>query len=256
MSGDALTFRTDGPVATITLSRPPHNFFDVAMITQIADLIEACDRDPGVRLCLLTSDQKNFCAGADFSGGNRPDPMPIYQAAARLIDRRKPLVAVVHGAAIGGGLGLALAADFRIGASDCWFQGNFVRIALSPGFGLSYTLPRLVGAQRARDLLLTGRRVDAQEALDIGLIDRLAPREGLHEATGAFAAELAENAPAAMVATRTLLSKDAGRDFRAAVEAELAHQRLLFASPDFAEGVAASRERRTPHFSAFPGEPQ
>lgn len=256
MTANDVGFSIDGAVATITLSRPPHNFFDITMISKIVDLVRACDDNPDVRLCLLTSNQKNFCAGADFSGGNRPDPSPIYQAATQLVERKKPLIAVIQGAAVGGGLGLALVADLRIGSSDSWFQGNFVRIALSPGFGLSYTLPKIVGPQVATDLLLSGRRVDAEEALKIGLIDRLVLEETLLNSALTFAREMAENSPAAMVATRALLAKDAVENFKAAVAAELASQQPLFASPDFAEGVTASRERRKPNFAAFPGEPQ
>jgi enoyl-CoA hydratase/carnithine racemase len=254
MSSSGISFHTCSHVGRIILSRPPHNYFNWDMISQIADLIESFDADPVIRAYLITSNQKHFCAGADFSEGNRPDPRPIYQAATRLAAHRKPLVAAVRGAAVGGGLGLALTADIRMGSTDAWFQANFVKIGLSPGFGLSHTLPRLVGEHRARELFLTGRRVDAGEALSIGMIDRLVSLDDLDEAAMAFARDLAESSPAALHATRQVLADHDGQCFAAAVESELSFQRPLFASPDFDEGVAAARERRTPVFADCPGD--
>jgi 2-(1,2-epoxy-1,2-dihydrophenyl)acetyl-CoA isomerase len=240
--------QADG-VATIEMTREPHNFFDFAMIAHLADTIEACDGDPAVRACLLISGLKSFCAGADFSGGKRPDPGPIYESATRLAGRRKPLIAAIGGAAVGGGLGLALAADMRVGSHTAWFQANFVRIGLSPGFGLSHTLPLTVGPHRARELFFSGRRIEAQEALALGLLDRLVEPEQLREAANELASEVAATSPTAFVATRQLLDGDARADFAAAVARELAAQRPLFAGSDFSEGVAATRERRTPVFA-------
>ncbi|KRB84065.1 hypothetical protein ASE00_22440 [Sphingomonas sp. Root710] len=254
MSSSGISFHTCSHIGRIILSRPPSNYFDWDMISQIADLVASFDADPAIRAYLITSNQKHFCAGADFSDGNRPDPKPIYEAATRLAAHRKPLVAAIRGAAVGGGLGLALTADIRIGATDAWFQANFVKIGISPGFGLSHTLPRLVGEHRARELFLTGRRFRAEEALSIGMIDRLVQPDDLDEVAMVFAREIAENSPAALDATLQLLGRHDGQAFAAAVESELAFQRPLFVSPDFDEGVAAARERRSPIFANLPGE--
>jgi len=237
--------------ARLVLSRPPHNYFDLADLTALADALAEVDRAPALRASVLCSDQKSFCAGADFGGDDRPDPGLIYAQAVRLMERRKPLVAAVRGAAVGGGLGLALTADFRVGSAKARFQANFVRIGLSPGFGISLTLPRLIGAQPARDLLLTARRVDGEEAYRLGLLDRLVEDADVEAAAQTLALQLSEAAPAAMVATRRLLDGEQGDAFKAAVRRELEAQAPLFMSTDFAEGVAAARERRTPSFQPW-----
>ena len=244
-----LRVETRGHVALVVVSRPPHNFFDAALLEALANALRGVDADPTLRVSVISSDQRSFCAGADFGGGARPDPALIYAQATRIAGRSKPMIAAVNGAAIGGGLGLALTADFRIGDGETRMQANFVCIGLSAGFGLSLTLPRLVGDRLARDLLLSGRRVEGEEALAMGLLDRLAAPGALLEDALQFAAELAANAPKAMTAMRRLLAPDEQMRFRAAVEQELALQGPLFASADFDEGVRAARERRAPIFS-------
>jgi len=238
-----------GSVACLALDRPPHNFFDIAMLEEIAAILAQCERDPEVRVTLLMSKHKNFCAGADFGEGRRHDPEPIYTAATKLLRRTKPLIAAIGGAAVGGGLGLALTADLRIGDDACWFQANFTRIGISAGFGISFTMPRVIGPQRTRDLLLTSRRVPSREALAIGLLDRLVEAGTLHDAALALATDIAANSPAATSASLRLFGHDDADRFAAAVTRELGLQRPLFAAPDFDEGVRASAERRTPQFS-------
>lgn len=239
-----------GRVAVLTLSRPPHNYFDAGLVRTLADALADVDHDPQARVCVLRAEGRNFCAGASFGAGSQPDPAAVYAQAARLMDRRKPLVAAVNGAAIGGGFGLALVADLRVGTSGTAFHANFARLGICAGFGLSFTLPRLIGPQKARDLLLTARRVTGAEALQLGLLDRVVEQpEALDGAAMALASAMAENAPGALLATRTLLDEGEREGFAAAIERELQLQVPLFASTDFIEGVAAARERRTPVFS-------
>ncbi|MDX9741926.1 MAG: enoyl-CoA hydratase-related protein [Gammaproteobacteria bacterium] len=244
----------DGFVARLIIARPPHNFFNVEMITDMADLLEECDRNPSVRVTILTSDLKNFCAGADFGDAERPEPVHLYTAANRLIRRRKPMIAAIGGAAVGGGLGVALTADLRVGDETAWFQANFTRIGLSAGFGISHTLPAVVGRQRARDLLVTARRVTADEAFAIHLLDRIAPPGELQATALAVAQEIAANSPVATAASRELIGREEADLFAAAISRELEYQRPLLASSDFAEGVRAAAERREPNFSTFPEE--
>src|SRR5688572_16163570 len=167
---DGISVAREGRVATIRLSRPPHNFFDVGMIRAIADVIEANDANPDVLVTLMMAEGRNFCAGADFTKplAEGSGPAEVYGQAARMFARCKPLVAAVRGGAIGGGLGLALAADFRVVTPTSRFHANFASIGLHPGFAITATLPALIGAQRAADLLLTARRVDGEEALALG----------------------------------------------------------------------------------------
>ena len=172
----------------------------------------------------------------------------LYDQAVRLFSVEKPIVAAVQGAAVGAGLGLALVADFRVASPDARFSANFVKLGFHPGFGLTHTLPRVVGAQRADLMFLTGRRVRAEEALAWGLVDELVPGEELRQSAFALAAELAENAPLAVVATRKTLRGKLAEAVRAATAHEHGQQTVLRATEDFAEGVRAVAERRPGRF--------
>ena len=180
--GDVHVTLDDDFVATAEIRRPPNNFFDLDLIDWIGDALRAVDADPDARAVVLCSQGKHFCAGADFGGrGSAPaepktnadgSPRHLYDSGLDLFSTRTPVVAAVQGAAIGGGLGLACFADFRVAASEARFSANFARLGFHHGFGLSMTLPRLVGEQRALELLYTGRRITGDEAHALGLADR------------------------------------------------------------------------------------
>jgi len=248
---------TDGDhVGVVELCRPPDNFFSVAMVAGVADALEAFDADDEVRAIVFTAQGKHFSAGADFTAaasgsetGSVVDTTEqLYAAAVRLFRTRKPIVVAVQGAAVGGGLGLALAADFRIAAPQARFSANFARLGFHQGFGLSVTLPRVVGQQAAAELLYTGRRVSGEEAVSLGLADRLAPLDGLRQAAMAFAAEIAASAPLAVESIRITLRGDLADRVAAATVHEAAEQARLRATADFAEGTRAMVERRPPDF--------
>ncbi len=243
----------DGHVGIAEISRPPHNYFNKLMIAELADAFEAFDRDPGIRAVLLAADGRNFCAGADFSspaqdivgsaaGGH------LYQQAVRLFRTGKPVVAAVQGAAVGGGLGLSLVGDFRVASAESRFAANFNRLGFHPGFGLSVTLPRVVGQQQAALLFFTGRRIGGEEAHRIGLVDVIAPADGLRAAAMALAAEIAQSAPIAVQSTRRTLRNGLADAIAAVTDHELAEQTAHFKTSDFEEGVAAMSERRLPVF--------
>lgn len=157
---------------------------------------------------------------------------------------RKPSVAAIQGAAIGGGLGLALAADFRVVSPQSKLSANFVKIGMHPGFAMTYTLPRLIGPQQASLLFYTGRRVNGEDAVGLGLADEIVPPEYLLASAMALAAEIAENAPLAVEATRATLRADLLASVRAHTSEEARLQMLLKKTDDFAEGVRAVSERR------------
>lgn len=237
-------------VALVELCRPPDNFFSLDMIAGVADALEAIDAARSARAVVLAAQGKHFCAGADFSGRSAPySTEDLYRAAVRLFRTRLPIVAAVQGAAIGGGLGLALAADFRVAAPEARFSANFARLGFHQGFGLSVTLPALVGQQRAAELLYTGRRVPGDEAVAIGLADRSAPLGEVRDAAIAFAAEIAASAPLAVASIRETLRGDLADRVVVATERELAEQTRLRATDDFAEGARAMAQRRTPDFT-------
>jgi len=236
-------------VWSIELRRGPNNFFSTEMIAAIAVALEALDNVDDCRAVVLRAEGKNFCAGADFSSSaGSSSTAELYSAAVRLFRTRKPIVAAVQGAAIGGGLGLALAADFRLVAPEARFSANFARLGFHHGFGLSVTLPALVGQQRSAELLFTGRRIDGAEAVSLGLVDRLVPLDSLVAAAVDFAGEIAASAPLAVESIRATLRGDLAARVAAATDHEMAEQLRLRATRDFAEGARAMAERRAPDF--------
>lgn len=250
--GGAIAVETspDG-VGTVELRRPPANHLDVELVERLVEVLEGLAKEGGCRALLLCSQGRHFCAGADLAGGGTErlgSLERLYAAAARLFEVPTPIVAAVQGGAVGGGLGLALVADLRVAAPSTFFQANFARIGLHHGFGLSATLPATIGRQRATDLLLSARRVAGEEALAIGLCDRLVPAESLREEAHALAASLAAMAPLALASIRATLRAELARQVRAATAEEAAAQRRCLATADFAEGVRAAAERREPLF--------
>jgi 2-(1,2-epoxy-1,2-dihydrophenyl)acetyl-CoA isomerase len=248
MSDEVSVTRRDDHVAVVEFSRPPHNYFDAGLIAAIADAYESLDADPACRAIVLCSAGKHFCAGADFSGAN-PAGDGLYEQAARLFDARTPVVAAVQGSAIGGGLGVALSADFRVASPQSRFVANFARLGIHHGFGLTVTLPLVVGPQRALELLFIGARVDGERALELGLCDRLVPAEDVRAAAAEFAAEIAASAPLAVRSIRATMRGDLAQQVRIATAHELAEQAELFGTSDFREGIAAAAKRRTPRFT-------
>jgi len=253
--GEHVSVAMDGHVAVVTIDKPPHNFVSVTLMRDLADALEAVDGAHGGRVAVLQAAGKSFCAGADFAS---PDDSvasgmggitALYEQAVRLFSIETPIVAAVQGAAIGAGLGLALVADFRVAAPEARFGANFVKLGFHPGFGLTHTLPRLVGGQRANLMFLTGRRVKAEDGLAWGLVDEVVPAENLRAAALTLAREIAENAPLAVISTRKTLRGQLAQDVRAQTIHEHEQQTILRATDDFREGVRSVAERRAGNFS-------
>ena len=243
-------------VATVKLARPPANYFDVTLIEALADAFAALDEDPRCRAIVLCAQGRHFCAGADLT---RPTlrsehdegdwgAKDLYRAAARIVAARTPVVAAVQGAAVGGGLGLACVADLRVASSAAWFAANFARLGFHHGFGLTVTLPAIVGFPRACDLLYTGRRIGADEALRLGLCDAVVAPEALRGAARGRASAIAAAGPLAVREIRATMRADLVARFDEATDRELAAQLRLRETRDFAEGVRAAAERREPVF--------
>jgi 2-(1,2-epoxy-1,2-dihydrophenyl)acetyl-CoA isomerase len=256
MSSDLTVQQLDNGVAVVEICRPPANYFDVALIEGLVEVLNDLDATGQVGAVVLASQGKHFCAGADFAGTSDVAEVSadegaraLYGAAARLFGTNLPVVAAVQGSAIGGGLGLALAADFRVASPQSRLAASFAAIGLHHGFGLTVTLPRVVGAQRAADLLLTGRRIDGTEAYRIGLVDRLTDDESLRAEAVSYAAEIAANAPLAVRSIRATIRSGLADAVAAATDHERSEQAWLRQTEDFAEGVRAVSERRTPVFA-------
>ena len=225
-----VSVRIHGHVALLEIDRPPNNFVSVELMRSLADALHDVDAERDLRASVVCSAGKAFCAGADLAsptgvgGSGMQGINPLYHEAVRLFSIRKPIVAAVQGAAVGAGLGLALVADFRVAAPEARFAANFVKLGFHPGFGITHTLPRVIGEQRAALMCLTGRRIKAQEALDWGLVDQVVPLEALRGAAVALAAEIAENAPLAVEATRASLRAGLAAAVKAQTDHELIEQ--------------------------------
>ncbi|HXW32578.1 MAG TPA: enoyl-CoA hydratase/isomerase family protein [Acidimicrobiales bacterium] len=257
MSAGDVTVDRRGPVAVVTMRRPPHNLLTEPALARLAEAVESLGG--GTRAAVLCSEGRSFCAGADFRSAEAPDPTSgasfetmtgaFYRQALRLFTTRVPMVAAVQGAAVGAGFGLALACDLRVIGRRGFFQANFVRLGIHPGFGLSALLPRAVGPGRAAELFLTGRRVEAEEAGRIGLADEVVPEGRELPAALELAEEIAAGAPLAVSATRATLRSGLAELAERAMEHELAEQAALAGTADAVEGVAAMLEGRPPRFT-------
>ena len=251
--GDVQIVR-DGFVATVTIDKPPINAVSVDLMRDLADALVALDKDGMTRAVVLATTGKVFCSGADLSNRTSEGPIPersinpLYDQAVRLFSTELPIIAAVQGAAVGAGLGLAMIADFRVAAPEARFAANFTKLGFHPGFGLTYTLPRLIGRQNAAMMFLSGERYDASEALEMGLIDDLVDLPRLLQRAQTMAATIAENAPLAVRSTRKTLRGDLPAGVRAATDHEFSEQQWLMKTDDFKEGVRAVTERRAGDF--------
>jgi 2-(1,2-epoxy-1,2-dihydrophenyl)acetyl-CoA isomerase len=255
--GDVTVELGDDFVAVVQWHRAPNNFFDLTMIRALADALDYLDANPHCRAAVLCSEGKHFCAGADLGGGrelgdttaSKGKAGHLYDEAVRLFSSTTPMVAAVQGAAVGGGLGLALVADFRIAARDARFSANFALLGFHHGFGLTATLPAVVGQQKAWEMLYTGQRVSGEGALEIGLCDRISSSDSVMDEARSFAGEIAKSAPLALRAIRDTMRSGLADRVREATDREKVEQERLSSTDDFREGVRANAERRSPHFT-------
>lgn len=251
----------DKHVALLEIQRGPNNFFDADLIDSLGDAFEAMDENTEVRALVLASAGKHFCAGANFSSrsrdpnqnttSKRPDVSagnPLYAAAVRLFACRKPVIAAIQGAAVGGGFGLAVMPDFRVVCPEARFTANFVKLGFHPGFGLTHTLPRIIGIQKAQQMFMTGERIDGQTAYDWGLGDILCEQSQLRETALEFAGSIAENAPLAVMSVRATMRAGLAEAVKQQTDHENLEQIRLQQTEDHKEGVKAVAERRPGNF--------
>lgn len=255
--GDVKVTVSDNYVAVCEINRAPNNFFDQVLIRDLADAFAAIDKNPSARAIVLCSDGKHFCAGANFSSADRnsegprdPEaPNPLYTEAVRLFRNQTPVIAAVQGAAVGGGFGLAVMADFRVVSADTRMTANFVKLGFTPGFGLTHTLSRIIGHQKANLLFFTGRRITGETAYEWGLADLLVSNEVLRDSAIELAAEIAENAPLAVVSLREQVRGELADAVKRATDVEGKAQFILQQTNDHKEGIRAVAERRAGNFT-------
>lgn len=245
----------DEHVATAEIQRPPNNFFDTELIQSLADAFEDLDAETACRAIVLGAQGKHFCAGANFHSGQAERDLrdlesgnPLYAQAVRLFSCKKPVVGAIQGAAIGGGFGLALVPDFRVLCPETRFSANFVKLGFHPGFGLTYTLARLIGAPRASLIFQTGRRIGGEEAYAWGLGEVLTTKDNVRAAALELAREIAENAPLAVQSVRATMRNGLPAAIKTATDHEFREQHRLQQTEDHKEGIKAVAERRPGNF--------
>lgn len=258
MSDPAVRFAVEDAIGIITLNRPDNRN---SMTPELLDAFAAASaeaRATDLRCLVVTGTGTCFSAGADFrSTLQRTEDRSLahersyamYEPFLSLLDIAAPVIGALNGHAVGGGFGLALVCDLRIGARDAKYGANFVKIGLSPGMAISYLLPRLIGAARASELLLTGRLVDGAEAEHLGILNRaVAAGDVLGEAL-ALARAIADNAPLAVRATKRAIRRGLGLQIRDAAEVEAYAQAESLVTRDAREGIAALLAKRPPKFN-------
>lgn len=263
--------RVERRVAWITLNRPEvRNAITPDQRDRVIELLEEASADLGVGAVVLTATGEGFCTGADLRAGRRPPaprpegaPERIMGDAARMIRRgaqrlvgavldcEKPVVAAVNGTAAGIGAHLAFACDLVVAAQEARFIEVFVRRGISPDGGGAYLLPRLVGLQKAKELVFFGDDLAAEDAMRLGLVNRVVPRDGLEQEAGALAERLATGPTKALGMAKWLLNRSLDSDRQTAFDEEAWAQELIVGTADSREGLAAFAERRKPEWKGF-----
>lgn len=259
MSEPHLRVERQGSLARLILARPDvRNAMSAQMGAELCQAVAELNGDAELRAVLVCGEGKSFAAGGDFDflearaadapEHNRRVMRDYYDLFLAIQKVHVPTIAVLHGAAIGAGLCFALACDLRLAAPGVKLGLNFVRLGLHPGMGATWLLPRIVGLSKAKELLFTGRIIESEEALRIGMVDALHDAGQLLEAAEALAGEIALAAPLAVARLKANLAWADGRTLDEALDAEASAQALDYATDDLREGLAALRERRTPRF--------
>lgn len=244
----------DGPVALVTLNRPPVNALSEQVAVELRDAFVAC-QDPALRAVVVTG-KPHFAAGADIkgfkeafdSGGRERTASTLLDAIGTLDALPKPTIAAVHGFALGGGCELSLGCDFRYMAVDARIGQPEILLGLIPGAGGTQRLQRVIGFQKTKELVYSGRQVGAEEALDIGYADKVASAEALLDLALSDAAEWATKATFALAAAKRALALGRDLPLDQALQVEQGGFHDAFASDDAVEGVSAFIEKRQPEF--------
>jgi enoyl-CoA hydratase/carnithine racemase len=256
---DPVRYSRDDSVGILVLDRPDQrNSMTPELLDAFAEASAAARADTGARCIVVTGTGSAFSAGADLRATLQrtdSDRAPhersfgMYEPFLSLLDLEVPVIGALNGYAIGGGFGLALTCDIRIGALDAKYGANFVRLGLAPGMAISYLLPRLIGPARASELLLTGRLVDGREAERLGILNRAFPADDVMSESMAIAREIAAAAPLAVRATKRAIRRGLELAAREAARFEAYAQAETLTTDDAREGIAALLEKRPPRFT-------
>jgi enoyl-CoA hydratase len=253
--GDLVGLRRDGSLAWLTLCRPEKlNALSLELLAEGVAALGEVAADPGVRCVILSGEGRAFCAGADLSSlgdltpsraARRFTGANLWQA---LEDLPQPTIAAVHGYCYGGGCELALACDLRLAAEDARFGQPEIKVGIIPGAGGTQRLPRLIGMTKAKEMVLFGEPIDAAEAVRVGLVNRVVPRDRLVDEARDWGERLAKLPPLGLRAAKAAMNRGRDQDLATALELERLNFSVVFSSDDQKEGVRAFLEKRAPEF--------
>jgi enoyl-CoA hydratase/carnithine racemase len=253
----AVRYHAEGTVGVITLDRPDNrNSMTPELLDAFAAASAAARADSSTRCVVVTGTGSCFSSGADFKstlqrtgGAPHERSYAMYAPFLSLLDLDVPVIGALNGHTVGGGFGLALVCDLRIGAERAKYGANFVKLGLAPGMAISYMLPRIVGLPRANELLFTGRLVDGIEAASLGILNRAVPTDAVMTTAMELASTIAANAPIAVRETKRAIRRGLQLAIREAAHAESYAQAETVATDDSREGIAALLDKRDPSFT-------
>lgn len=257
MSEDVLLLDDTNGVRTLTLNRPRQmNALDDTLVAALQEALHAASADATVRAVILTGAHEAFCAGLDLQAQMQkgiqftPDDDLgwVGRQALAVVQCAKPVIAAINGPAVGAGLGLALAADMRYMAAESYVMAGYVRRALSPDAGVSYFLPRLIPPTHAMEIMLTGRKVAAEECARLGLVNALFPAETLMAEVRAVAERLAAGPPIALSLTKQLTQRSLDQALVVHLRDEWATIQKSALTEDVMEAMMAFMQKRDPVF--------
>jgi enoyl-CoA hydratase/carnithine racemase len=255
MNDEALLVEKQDGVVVLTLNRPEvMNSFNFTMLYALKEQIDAIRFDQDIRVIIITgSGQKAFCAGADLKERADLNELQVKEFIFTIRDLftsieylNKPVIAAINGVALGGGVELCLACDIRIAAMNASMGLTETRLAIIPGGGGTQRLPRLIGRGKAKELIFTGRRVDAREALQIGLVNQICENENLHDECRKMAAMICETGPIAIEQAKYAINYGLETDLHTGLGIESNAYWVTIPTEDRHEGLAAFREKRKP----------
>jgi enoyl-CoA hydratase/carnithine racemase len=261
MSFETLLLEKNEGIAVLTLNRPERmNALNPKMSEELAQALQEVNQDDEARVLVVTGAGKAFCTGADVGGMSAEERKPkgaeeirrgfrnIQAIILGLHRLEKPTIAMINGAAVGGGFDLACSCDLRTGSEHARFMVAFTRIGLFPGWGGTWLYPRIIGVPKAAEMLFTGDFMEAKEAERYGLLNRLIPAADLEKETMSLARRIADGPPIAIRLAKMQLYKGLDMDLETALQVAAACETITLTSEDHKEGVAAFREKRRPHY--------
>ena len=259
---DQLLAEREGNILVLTLNRPERlNAISGPMLSELSRLLTAANRDPGIRVVILTGSGRGFCSGLDLVDnnpgvrGDRASAPPsvlfdLHDSVPTVLwNMDKPVICALNGAAAGYGMDLALLCDIRIAGENGKMAAVTARRNLLPESGGSWLLPRLVGWAKASEMFFRGQTLNAEQCKEIGLVNEVVPTDKLMATARAWAEEIAVNAPMAVQATKRMMRQGLNETYETTVDHLMVHLRVLFGMDDFKEGVTAFLEKRPPSFT-------